>query len=70
MRQRHLAHAHLAVWEMTRGTFARYFWIGVVLVLISLTAPAIGPLAVPFGLLGLLAYEHSYVQAGQQVPLA
>ena len=64
------AHAHLAVWEMTRGTFARYFWIGVVLVLISLTAPAIGPLAVPFGLLGLLAYEHSYVQAGQQVPLA
>jgi hypothetical protein len=26
--------------------------------------------AVPFALIGLLAHEHAYVQAGQSVPLA
>ena len=32
--------------------------------------PGSAPVAVPFALLGLLAYEHAYVQAGQSVPLA
>ena len=33
-------------------------------------APWIGVVAVPFALIGLLAHEHAYVQAGQSVPLA
>ena len=36
----------------------------------ALLWPWIGALAVPLSLLGLLAYEHAYVQAGQAVPLA
>ncbi len=64
------AHAHLAAAEMLRGRFARFFWPGVVLVAVAIAAPAIGVVAVPFALLGLLAHEHSYVQAGQCVPLA
>ena len=34
------------------------------------SAPWIGAVAVPFALVGLLAHEHAYVQAGQSVPLA
>ena len=64
------AHAALATREMTRGRFARHFWIGVLLVAVAAAAPWIGPIAGPFGLIGLLAYEHAYVQAGQSVPLA
>ncbi len=64
------AHAHLASREMTRGRFARYFRVGVVAVAIAVAAPWIGVLAVPFALIGLLAHEHAYVQAGQSVPLA
>ena len=64
------AHARLAAEEMTSGTFRIYFWTGVVLVLIGITTPWIGILAVPFVLVGVLAHEHAYVQAGQVVPLA
>ena len=64
------AHAHLAVWEMTKGRFAFFFWSGVVLVAVGLLAPLIGGLAAPFALAGLLAHEHAYVQAAQAVPLA
>lgn len=64
------AHAHLAVWEMTRGRYSRFFWAGVVLVGVGLGAPAIGAWAAPFALAGLLAHEHAYVQAAQAVPLA
>jgi Fe-S-cluster-containing dehydrogenase component/formate-dependent nitrite reductase membrane component NrfD len=64
------AHAHLAAAEMTRGRFSRFFWAGVVLVAVAIAAPWIGVVAVPFALVGLLAHEHSYVQAGQSVPLA
>jgi Fe-S-cluster-containing dehydrogenase component/formate-dependent nitrite reductase membrane component NrfD len=64
------AHAHLAVREMTRGRFAPFFWIGVAAVLVAVAAPWIGVVAVPFALIGLLAHEHAYVQAGQSVPLA
>jgi Fe-S-cluster-containing dehydrogenase component/formate-dependent nitrite reductase membrane component NrfD len=64
------AHAHLAAAEMTRGRFARWFWSGIVLVAVAIAAPWIGVIAVPFALLGLLAHEHAYVQAGQSVPLA
>ena len=64
------AHAHLAARELTRGRYARFFWVGVLLALAAVLAPLIGVAAVPLALLGLLAHEHAYVQAGQSVPLA
>ena len=64
------AHAHLAVRELTRGRFAAWFRAGILLSAIGLAAPWIGLPALLAGLLGLLAYEHAYVQAGQAVPLA
>lgn len=64
------AHAHLAAREMTHGRFATYFRVGLVAVAITVLAPWIGLVAVPFALVGLLAHEHAYVQAGQSVPLA
>ena len=64
------AHAHLATREMVRGRFRRFFWVGVLGVAVALAAPWIGVVAVPFALVGLLAHEHAYVQAGQSVPLA
>lgn len=63
-------HAHLAMREMTRGRFARFFLIGVVGVMVGVATVWIGVIAVPFALIGLLAHEHAYVQAGQSVPLA
>jgi hypothetical protein len=64
------AHAHLATIEMTRGKYARYFWASMLLVVTGLAAPWIPIPAAVAGLLGLLAFEHAYVQAGQSVPLA
>jgi hypothetical protein len=64
------AHAHLAVREMTRGRYARFFRAGVVLVALGLLAPFLGAGAGVVALLGLLAHEHAYVQAAQAVPLA
>ncbi len=64
------AHAKLASWEMVRGRYSRYFWVGVILVLAGAAAPFTGMIAVPLALLGLLAHEHAFVQAGQAVPLA
>jgi Ni/Fe-hydrogenase subunit HybB-like protein len=64
------AHARLAVWEMTRGRFAAFFWAGVVLVLLAVFAPWLGVAAVPPALVGLALHEHAYVQSGQSVPLA
>jgi Fe-S-cluster-containing dehydrogenase component/formate-dependent nitrite reductase membrane component NrfD len=63
-------HAHLAVAAMTRGKYAGFFWSGLGLIAISVTAPWIGVAAAPLALAGLLAAEHSYVQGGQSVPLA
>jgi Fe-S-cluster-containing dehydrogenase component/formate-dependent nitrite reductase membrane component NrfD len=64
------AHARLAVWEMTGGRFAAFFWAGVVLVLLAACAPWLGVAAVPPALVGLALHEHAYVQSGQSVPLA
>jgi hypothetical protein len=64
------AHARLAAWEMTSGRYAAWFRSGVVLVAGGLAAPLLGAWAAPLALAGLLAHEHSYVQAGQSVPLA
>jgi ferredoxin/formate-dependent nitrite reductase membrane component NrfD len=64
------AHAHLAVREMTRGRYRDYFWTSLALSLAAAFAPWLGIAAVPLALMGLLLYEHAYVQAGQSVPLA
>jgi len=80
------AHARLAAWEMTRGRFRDCFLVGMCLsaaggllpwlVLIasflgSTTAiPLAGPLGAVPAAIGLLLFEHAYVQAGQSVPLA
>jgi Fe-S-cluster-containing dehydrogenase component/formate-dependent nitrite reductase membrane component NrfD len=64
------AHARLAVWELVRNRYRVFFWTGILLTLLGVTAPLLGPAAVPFAAAGLLLYEHAYVQAGQSVPLA
>ena len=63
-------HARLAAAAMTRGRYARYFWPGLAAVAASAAALWVGVAAVPLALIGLLAHEHAYVQAGQSVPLA
>ncbi len=64
------AHVALATREMTRGRFRRFFWAGVGGLVAGLLAPWAGLVVIPLVLLGLVAYEHSYVQGGQSVPLA
>ena len=68
------AHARLAAWEMTRGRYAAFFRGGFALqalgVFLGLFAPGASVPAAVLVLAGLLAYEHSFVQAGQAVPLA
>ncbi len=64
------AHARLANREMVGGRYRAFFWAGAVLVAVAVAATWIGIAAAPAALLGLLAFEHAYVQAGQSVPLA
>jgi Fe-S-cluster-containing dehydrogenase component len=72
-------HARLAAHAMTGGPYARFCWPGLAAVAVAAALAGIaaatgtewaGIGAVPLALLGLLAHEHSYVQAGQSVPLA
>lgn len=74
------AHARLAIWEMTRGRYQSEFWIGILLSTIGGALPwlavfgsvstSIGIGGAPLALIGLMLFEHAYVQAGQSVPLA
>jgi len=67
------AHARMAAHELTSGRFARWFRLGVAGSVVALVAPFVPVLALPaaiVGLLGVWAFEHAYVQAGQSVPLA
>ncbi|MCS6925902.1 MAG: hypothetical protein NZ578_08390, partial [Candidatus Binatia bacterium] len=64
------AHAKYALHEMTKGSFRLFFWAGLCFAAVGLFAPWLETIAVPFVLIGLLAHEHAYVQAGQAVPLA
>ncbi|PYS49617.1 MAG: ferredoxin [Acidobacteria bacterium] len=74
------AHARLAVHEMTKGRYSAFFWVSLALMLLAGLAPwfallmnfdfLIGLTASLLALVGLLLYEHAYVQAGQSVPLA
>jgi Fe-S-cluster-containing dehydrogenase component/formate-dependent nitrite reductase membrane component NrfD len=57
------AHAHLATRELWRGKYRLLFWISALLIAAGVFVP-------PLALLGLLAYEHAYVRAGQCVALA
>ena len=57
------AHAHLAARELWRGKYRVLFWSSGLLI-------AAGIFFAPLALLGLLIYEHAYVQAGQCVALA
>jgi Fe-S-cluster-containing dehydrogenase component/formate-dependent nitrite reductase membrane component NrfD len=74
-------HVARAASAMTVGSYARLFWIGAVLIgaVVPLVLLAIflagGPLlalgaAAGLALVGLLAYEHAWVQSGQVVPLS
>ncbi len=64
------AHVRLAVSEMVRGRHRKTFWAGTALGIVGLLAPWIGVWAGLPALVGLVLYEHAYVQAGQSVPLA
>ena len=72
------AHARVAIWEMMRARYKTPFWSGVILSIVGGALPvamlfgflSIGIIGVPLALLGLMLYEHAYVQAGQSVPLA
>jgi Ni/Fe-hydrogenase subunit HybB-like protein len=71
------AHARLAAWEMTKGRYKNYFQLGGLSCVAAGLAPWASLAGIPFvvaagvvALLGLLAHEHAYVQAGQSVPLA
>jgi Fe-S-cluster-containing dehydrogenase component/formate-dependent nitrite reductase membrane component NrfD len=67
------AHARTAVHNLTSGRFKVPFRTGVILSVVALAAPVAPLLALPTALaalVGLLAFEHAYVQAGQSVPLA
>lgn len=74
------AHARLAIWEMVRGRYRNDFWMGTMLSFLGGLLPwltilgvvniSIGIAGAPLALIGLMLFEHAYVQAGQAVPLA
>jgi Fe-S-cluster-containing dehydrogenase component/formate-dependent nitrite reductase membrane component NrfD len=74
-------HIARAASVMTVGRYSRLFWVGAVVVgvvipllllIIFLAGGPVSALAVAAGLalVGLLAYEHAWVQSGQMVPLS
>ncbi|MEE9416015.1 MAG: 4Fe-4S dicluster domain-containing protein [Acidimicrobiales bacterium] len=76
-------HVELAIESMTKGTYAKQFWWGgvllglvvpAVLIILSLALDVDGPilaaLAGAAALVGMFAYEDSFVRAGQSVPLS
>ncbi|MAE77107.1 MAG: ferredoxin [Planctomycetes bacterium] len=60
------AHAELAVFEMTRGRYAMWFWASVAFVVLAIVAP----LGWVWALVGLLLYEHAHVRSAQEPPIA
>jgi Fe-S-cluster-containing dehydrogenase component/formate-dependent nitrite reductase membrane component NrfD len=64
------AHARLARHHLLWGADAPFFWAGAGFVAVAVATPWIGPWALIPALVGLAAYEHAYVHAGQSVPLA
>ena len=71
------SHARLAIWEMVKGRYRYPFWISILLSLLGglmvLFYGSNEPLLVSgavIALVGMMFFEHAYVQAGQSVPLA
>ncbi len=74
------AHARMAIWEMVHGRYRSVFWMGVVLsvmggllpslAIMNYIEPFIAISSMPLALVGMMLFEHAYVQAGQSVPLA
>ncbi len=74
------AHARLAIWEMVNGRYKTDFWTGIILSFLGGLLPLLaalgilgasfGAAAAPLALIGMMLFEHAYVQAGQSVPLA
>jgi Fe-S-cluster-containing dehydrogenase component/formate-dependent nitrite reductase membrane component NrfD len=74
------AHARLAIWEMVKGRYKTDFWTGIILSLLGglspllaalgVVEPSFGAAGAPLALIGMMLFEHAYVQAGQSVPLA
>ena len=77
------AEVELAAHAMTRGRDARLFWVGAVLVGVVIPLAAVGAwslailavapamlVAALAALVGLFAYEDSWIRAGQAVPLS
>jgi len=65
------AHAALAAKNMLSGPYAGPYWTGIMLAAAGVLLVGIGPAAGAIsGLVGLLLFEHAFVQAGQSVPLA
>ena len=71
------AHARLAAGNMLKGRYAGPYWTGMIISVAGLAAVLLtggeGPaaaLGAVASLVGLLLFEHAYVQAGQSVPLA
>ncbi len=64
------AHARLAHHNMIKGKWSGFFWSGLLMIAVGIAAPWLGAWAAVPALLGLFAYEHAHVQAGQSVPLA
>lgn len=63
--------ARRAAANLTRGIFAGFYWSSVGLAVAALVVVFYVPmLAGALALVGLAAYEHAYVQAGQSVPLS
>ena len=65
------AHGTLAAQNMLTGSFSGPYWAGIMLAVAGLVLVGMGFTAGALGgLVGLLLFEHAYVQAGQSVPLA
>ncbi|QQE77218.1 4Fe-4S dicluster domain-containing protein [Alicyclobacillus sp. SO9] len=70
-------HARRAAKQMLAGKYKGFYWTGFIvgaalptLFGIFVTSMALPAVAAILALVGLLAYEHAYVQAGQSVPLS
>jgi hypothetical protein len=70
LHSRGTAHVRLAIHEMVSGTYRGFFLASLAAVAAGVLVPWIGVPLVALPLVGLIAYEHAYVQAGQAVPLA
>jgi hypothetical protein len=60
----------MAAHNITHGRLRPFFLAALILSALGLATPLVGVSGAVASLLGLLAWEHAHVQAGQSVPLA